>query len=205
MRAVFLDLDGTLTDPKPGITGAAAHALETLGLPVPDDLTWIIGPPLIDSFRRLGAPDPEKALGLYREVYAAGRMFENAVYPGIPQALAAMRAAGARLYLATAKPHVYATRITAHFGLDAYLDEQFGPELDGTRNDKAELLAWALARTGAEPGTCVMVGDRRQDFVAAAANGMRSVGVTWGYGSAEELALADRLCDAPADLPAAVG
>lgn len=204
VQAVFLDLDGTLTDPKPGILGSVAHALETLGQPVPDHLDWVIGPPLIDSFARLGVPDPEEALRHYREVFSAGKLLENAVYPGIPDALEAIRAAGARLYLATAKPHVYATRITAHFGLDAFLAAQFGPELDGTRNDKADLLAWALDRTGEDPARSVMVGDRIHDFTAAQANGMRCVAVTWGYGTETEHAEADRICAVPADLAAAV-
>jgi phosphoglycolate phosphatase len=202
MAAIFLDLDGTLTDPKPGITGAVRHALLTLGLPAPhpDDLTWTIGPPLIDSFRRLGAPDPEEALGLYRAHYNAGGLYDAVVFPGIPASLDMMHAAGHRLYLATAKPHAYARKITAHFGLASYMTAEFGPELDGNRNDKADLLAHALAETGEEAATAVMVGDRRHDVDAARANGMAAIAVAWGYGGADEHRAADLRLHRPEDL-----
>jgi phosphoglycolate phosphatase len=188
MAAIFLDLDGTLTDPKPGITGAVRHALLSLGLPAPeaDDLTWTIGPPLIDSFRRLGAPDPEVALAHYRAHYNAGGLYDAVVFPGILPSLDQMRAAGHRLYLATAKPHAYARKITAHFGIAPYLAAEFGPELDGTRNDKADLLAHALDVTGEDPATAVMVGDRHHDIDAARANGMAAIAVAWGYGADDE-------------------
>ena len=116
---VFLDLDGTLTDPKPGITGSIAHAMAKLGLPCPpaDELTFAIGPALLDTFARLGAPDPEQALEYYREVYATTGLLENRVYDGIPEVLTTLRAAGQTMHLATAKPHVYARQITAHFDL----------------------------------------------------------------------------------------
>jgi phosphoglycolate phosphatase len=200
---VFLDLDGTLTDPRPGITASVTHALRTLGLPAPDpdDLTWVIGPPLIDSFQRLGAPDPALALQHYRARFAETGLFENRVYDGVPAMLHGLRRTGHRLYLATAKPHVYATRITSHFALDQYLDHQFGPELDGTRNDKSRLLAHALRITGADPAHSVMVGDRHHDIDAARAMGIASIAVTWGYGTAPEHAGADAICDAVDRLP----
>lgn len=206
MTTVFLDLDGTLTDPKPGITRSAVYALEKLGVPSPpaDELTWMIGPALVWSFEKLGVPDPEAALAAYRERYTSVGLFENRVYDGIPQVLRDLRAAGHQLCLATAKPHAYARRITAHFGLADFMSHEFGPELDGTRNDKAELLAHALQVTGARPETSVMIGDRHHDLDAASANGMASIAVTWGYGGAEELSGATRTCHAVADLPKAV-
>lgn len=111
MTAIFLDLDGTLLDPKLGITAAGRQALISLGLhaPEPDDLTWTIGPPLLDSFRRLGAPDPGAALALYRAHYNAGGLYDAAVFPGILPSLAALQDAGHRLCIATAKPHAYAS------------------------------------------------------------------------------------------------
>lgn len=200
---VFLDLDGTLTDPKRGITQSVAHALNELGLPVPppDRLTWVIGPALLDSFAKLGTPDPERALAIYRGRYTDVGLFENHVYAGIPEALQALAKLGFTMYLATAKPHQYARRITAHFGLSGYFRHEYGPELDGTRNDKAELLAYALADTGIRAAQSVMVGDRIHDFVAARHVGMRSIGVSWGYGGAQELSQADAICTSPADLP----
>jgi len=206
MAAIFLDLDGTLVDPKPGITGSVQHALGELGLAVPtaDDLEWVIGPPLLDSFRRLGAADPNHALALYRARYSSGGMFDCAVYDGVPGILAELRAAGHRLFLATAKPHVYAKKITAHFGLAGYLEAEFGPELDGTRNDKGNLLAHACELLGLDPGSAVMIGDRDNDLNAARANAMAFIGVLWGYAAKGELSDADQLCKVPCDLPAAV-
>jgi len=199
MSAIFLDLDGTLTDPKPGITGAVIHALETLGLDSfsPDQLEWVIGPPLLDSFHKLGAPDPHQALALYRAHYTAGGMYDCTVYDGIHDALKTLAAAGHRLFLATAKPISYATMITAHFDLDPHMEQQFGPELDGTFNDKGDLLHHALGLTGIDPKDAVMVGDRLSDFTAATVNGMKSLGVTWGYGNKVELENADALCSSP--------
>ena len=202
MAAVFLDLDGTLTDPKPGITAAVRHALLSLGLPAPDPeaLTWTIGPPLIDSFIRLGAPDPQKALALYRAHYTAGGLFDASLFPGILPSLSAMRDDGHRLYIATAKPHAYARKVTAHFGIAAYMSGEFGPELDGTHNDKRDLLAHALEVTGERPAQAVMVGDRRHDIEAARANGMAAIAVEWGYGTPEEHADADLSLERPEEL-----
>jgi phosphoglycolate phosphatase len=202
VSAVFLDLDGTLTDSREGIIASVAHAMRCVGVALPQDdpLNWVIGPPLIDSFARLGAPDPQIALDHYRDRYTDQGLFENRVYDGVLAALEAMRDAGHHLYLATAKPHAYATRITAHFGLAAFMSDEFGPEMDGTRNNKADLLAHALAKTGIDPARAVMVGDRHHDFDAARAVNMPSIAVMWGYGSADELAQADHSCAAPGDL-----
>ncbi len=206
MRAVFLDLDGTLTDPKPGIVRSVLHALTTLGHDAPpdDDLSWVIGPALVDSFARLGVEDIDRALALYRACYSGGAMFEARLFEGIVPALASLQAAGCDLYLATAKPHEYARQVTAHFGLTPFFVHEFGPELDGTRNDKGELLAHALALTGLDPSTCVMVGDRHHDIDAARAVGMASIAVGWGYGRPGEHQLATALCAEPAALPEAI-
>jgi phosphoglycolate phosphatase len=199
MTAIFLDLDGTLVDPKRGITAAVRHALVSLGLhaPEPDDLTWTIGPPLLDSFRTLGAPDPDAALALYRKHYNAGGLYDATVFPGILASLAALRDAGHRLYIATAKPHAYARKITAHFGIAPFMTNEFGPELDGTRNDKADLLAHALEVTGEGAADAVMVGDRHHDIDAARANGMAAVAVAWGYGAVGEHSGAAARLDRP--------
>lgn len=206
MSTVFLDLDGTLTDPKPGITNCVNHALAQLGLPQrdPDALEWVIGPALLDSFTRLGADDPQAALDLYRERYSTIGLLENSLYDGVLETLKTLRKMGYVLHLATAKPHVYARKITAHFGLDQFLQEQFGPELDGTRNDKGELLAHALERLELDPADCLMVGDRHHDFDAARAVGMRSIGVEWGYGQPQEVQQADARCTRVSELTAIV-
>ena len=188
---VFLDLDGTLTDPKPGITRSIRHALHALGREAPDEdaLTWCIGPPLHESFKKLlgDAALATRALALYRERFSEIGLYENRVYDGVPEMLARLRNAGFRLCLATSKPHVFATRITAHFGLDKWLDQVFGSELDGTRADKTALLAHALARTAAVPERAVMLGDREHDIIGARNNGVAGIGALWGFGTRGEL------------------
>ncbi len=204
--AVFIDLDGTLTDPKPGITGCIQHALGKLGLPVPhaDELTWCIGPPMQESLRSLAGTDQggEMMLLHYRERYARVGLFENEVYPGIPEALMALRVAGPRLYLATSKPRVYAERILDHFNLAGYFDRIFGSELDGTNVHKADLLRFALSETGENPAKALMVGDREHDAIGARAHGLSPIGVLWGYGSREELVAAgvERMLEKPTQL-----
>ena len=191
IHTIFLDLDGTLTDPKPGITRSIQHALAALGHDVPseDALIWCIGPPLLQSFEKLlgNADLARSALALYRERFSETGLYENRIYDGVPEMLAQFRAAGFRLNLATSKPHVYASRITAHFGLDGWLDGVFGTELAGTHSDKTSLLAHALSQSGAVPDRAIMMGDREHDIIGARNNGLASVGALWGYGSDSEL------------------
>jgi phosphoglycolate phosphatase len=191
--AVLFDLDGTLTDPKPGITACIRHALTTLGRRAPpaDELLWCIGPPLVTTFATLLATDEPalvaRAVAVYRERFGAVGMFENAVYPGIHDAVAAVRAAGHATYVATSKPHVYAREIVAHFGLAPLFDDVYGSELDGTRVDKGELIAHALTTQGLDPARAVMIGDREHDAIGARRCGVRMIGVTYGYGTEAEL------------------
>jgi phosphoglycolate phosphatase len=208
-RTLLLDLDGTLTDPRPGIVGCIQHALGQVGLPVPDEkaLLGCIGPPLRQSLQALTG-DPALAdhcLTLYRERFARVGFAENAVYPGIPEALETLQSAGWRLVLATSKPLVYARRILEHFDLAPWIDAAYGAELDGRRSDKGELIAALLAAEALQPATCLMVGDRAHDVRGAAANGVLCVGVLYGYGSAAELSEAGAvaLIERPQDLPAA--
>lgn len=206
IRNVLLDLDGTLTDPALGITNCIAYALTCLGVaaPPPADLHFAIGPPLRGSFSTLlETTEPaniERAMVLYRERFSETGLFENSVYAGVPEMLATLKARDHRLLLATAKPHVYARRILAHFGLLAAFDGVYGSELDGKRQHKDALLAYLIESEGIDANDCVMVGDRHHDIDAARAIGCKTVGVTYGYGTAAELAHADRLCDSPAHI-----
>lgn len=207
-RALLFDLDGTLTDPREGITRSIAYALERMGIeaPVPEQLTFAIGPPLRRSLATLlGEPSPaavEHALALYRERFADVGLFENALYAGIGDALRSLTDRGATLYVATSKPRVYAERIVRHFGLEAHFAAIHGCELDGTREDKRELLAHLLPHHGVPPEEAAMIGDRGADMAAARHHGVRGVGVLWGYGTREELerAGAHALCERPAGL-----
>ena len=207
---ILFDLDGTLVDPKPGLIGSVQYALEQLGHPVPpaDELLWLIGPPFRVSFPKLlGSADRvEEAISHYRERYFNGGMYDAVVYDGMPDALAALQAAGHRLIVATSKPHHYARPIVEHFGLAAHFHAVHGPELDGTNDHKAELIAHILRHEGVRPETALMIGDREFDVTAAARNGLSAIGVTWGYGSTEELtgAGAATLCPSPAGLAEAV-
>ena len=192
MDAIYFDLDGTLTDPKPGITRSIRYALQKLDhptMPTEDELTWCIGPPLRASLARLlGAEDhADRALALYRERFSDIGLFENAVYDGISEVLTALNQSGRRLFVATSKPHVFATRIVEHFGLRHHFEHVFGSELDGTRVDKSDLLAYALKTSAVDPAKTLMIGDRSHDMVGAGKNGMKGIGVLYGYGSKDEL------------------
>ena len=206
MTAVFLDLDGTLMDSKPGILSSIHHAFHAVGRAdlTADDLTWMIGPPFQDSFVKLGLDDPDAAILAYREHYTGGGMFNAKMYDGVFHMMDSLRAAGARLYLATAKPHAYACKITAHFGIAEKMHREFGPELDGTRNWKGDLLAHALAETGEDPKSSVMVGDRHHDIAAAKEVGMASIAACWGYGMVEEWEGAAALAEEPGAIPGIV-
>jgi phosphoglycolate phosphatase len=203
---ILIDLDGTLVDPRPGLIGSVQYALEKLGHPVPpaDELLWLIGPPFRVSFPKLlGSADRvEEAIDHYRECYFGGAMYDATVYDGVPDAVAALQAAGHRLMVATSKPHHYARPIVEHFGLAAHFHAVHGPELNGTNDHKADLVAHILRHEGVDPETALMIGDREYDVTAATRNGLGAIGVTWGYGSAEELTAAGAaaLCHAPAGL-----
>ena len=190
---ILLDLDGTLTDPKIGITRSIAFALTQLNAPVPDEatLTDCIGPPLSHSFAKLlPQPSPHKieaAIAHYRTRFSTQGLFENRLYPGIHSAIAHLVQNGASLHLATSKPHVFARQILEHFKLANYFTSIHGSELDGTRAEKPELIAYLLKTEAIAPELAIMVGDRSYDILGATANNVAAVGVLWGYGSKAEL------------------
>ena len=202
---IYLDLDGTLTDPYVGITRCILHALDELGFPHPSDeyLHSCIGPPLYDTFPDLvGEELALKAIDLYRERFAEVGWRENEPYDGIHEALQSLADAGHTLFVATSKPHVHAKVIIEHFGMAPFVRHVYGCELDGTRANKVDLLEYALNEN---PGDVrrIMIGDRKHDLVGAIANGMDPIGVAWGYGSIDELekAGARAIAATPADLP----
>ncbi len=212
MITALFDLDGTLTDPREGITRSLAYALERMGVepPAPDDLVFAIGPPLRGSLARLlGTDSPEaveRALAHYRDRFAQIGLFENRPYDGIVEALDSLRDAGVRLFVATSKPTVYARRIVERFGLARHFAQVHGCELDGTREDKRDLLAHLLPHHGLDRRHAVMIGDRGADMRAARHHGVQALGALWGYGTAEELreAGAHALCEGPAGVRSAV-
>jgi phosphoglycolate phosphatase len=207
-EAVLFDLDGTLSDPFEGITRSLEHALLVLGAESPSrrELAGCIGPPLRVTFARLLQTDEaatiERAVGAYRERYFDVGMYENQLYDGVEEMLRALRGYGCRIFLATSKVRPAAVEILRHFALDGWFDGVYGSEMDGRFDDKGELIEHLLAGERVRPETAFMVGDRMHDVVAARRNGVRPVGVTYGYGSRRELtdAGAEILCDTPAEV-----
>ncbi len=192
-----------------GITSSIAYALKGLGLEPPpaEALTWCIGPPLLASLTELTNEElAPQALALYRERFSEQGLFENSLYPGIPELLGRLLADGHQLHVASSKPWVFVERILEHFALREHFTQVFGAELDGRLGDKAELLAHALDATGATAASSVMVGDRRFDVLGAKRNGLASIGVTYGYGSEAELvdAGADQLARMPGEIASAL-
>ncbi|MEO5714499.1 MAG: HAD family hydrolase [Luteolibacter sp.] len=189
---LLFDLDGTLTDSRPGIIASIQHSLAENGLPVPaaENLLWCIGPPILESFQKLVASAPElfeSTVRSYRERYGSIGLFENSVYPGIVETLEELRGLGHVLHVATSKATVYSKPIIDHFGLNKYFASVNGSELDGTRANKAELIAHILEREKIAATDAIMIGDREHDIIGAKANGVTSIGVLWGYGTGAEL------------------
>ncbi len=210
---LFFDLDGTLTDPAEGITNSVAHALARYGIEVTDRTTLypFVGPPLIETFMKEYAFTREQAVqgvGYFREYFNDRGIFENYVYPAIPEMLAAIASAGIPIILATSKPEPYAKQILEHFDLAKYFTFIGGSTMDETRTRKAEVIAYAMESIGlADPGRALMIGDRNYDIIGAVENHMDAAGVLWGYGSREENleAGAKYVFASPAELLAALG
>ncbi len=192
-QTVLFDLDGTLTDSGPGIAASVRFALAELGLPPLNDsiLRSFVGPPLADSFKEHCGLDDDgvrKAIAAYRRRFVDVGMFENSVYPGIPEVLKALADDGRRLAVATSKVAEFAITICDHFGLSHFFEAICGSDLAGTRVAKADMVADALAALGVSAGPdVVLVGDRSHDMVGARAVGIDFVGGGWGYGSTAEL------------------
>lgn len=190
---IFFDLDGTLTDPKEGITRCIQFALEEFDVEKPhaDQLTWCIGPPLRDSFSKiLETTDKDKikhAYTTYRKRFAVKGLYENRVYPDVHNSLNMIKKSGFRIFLATSKPEIYAKQILDHFDLSKYFNKAYGSNLNGSLTDKGELIAHILKTENLDPGKTVIVGDRVYDIAGGQKNGIMTAAVTYGYGSREEI------------------
>jgi phosphoglycolate phosphatase len=189
---ILFDLDGTLTDPREGITRSVQYALAKLGIDEPDltALEHFIGPPLLQCFMSTYALDEAtgwQAVNYYRERFRVTGLYENQVFDGVEALLAALVAQGRTLYVATSKPTVFAEEIARHFGFDRYFKRIYGSELDGTRTNKVELLAHVLESERLAPHSTLMIGDRKHDLIGARRNGLQAVAVGYGFGSREEL------------------
>ncbi len=205
---ILFDLDGTLSDSAPGITASVAYALEKFGFhEKAEDLGYFVGPPLFDTFREkfgLSAEDADIAIGYFRERFKAKGIFENAPYEGTEEMLKALYDAGKKLILATSKPEPFARQIIERYGFSEYFTFVGGACMDEkTRMKKDEVLSYCLSECGiTDVSECVMVGDRFHDVEGAAAFGIPTVGVLYGYGTKEELlgAGAFAVCESPSEL-----
>lgn len=190
---LFFDLDGTLTNPRLGITRCFQYALEHMQRRAwtSDALEQFIGPPLAESFGKVLETTDQSVIAqgvkLYRERFATTGLFENEVYPGIPETLTALQKAGFELLVVTLKPQFFGNQIIAHFTLDQYFRRIYGSELSGGRVNKSDLIRYVLQQENITAKDAVMIGDRSHDVLGAKANSVKSIGVLWGFGSRQEL------------------
>jgi len=190
---ILFDLDGTITDPKTGITKSVQYALESFDINVenPDDLTNFIGPPIRQSFKSFYGFDDtgvEKAVEKFRERYLAKGIYENIMYTGIDTMLKKLIDDGKTLIIATSKPTAQAKIVLSHFCLYKYFTYVSGAEMNGDRSDKSEVIQYALEQTNIKDlSRCIMIGDRKHDIIGAKTAGIKSIGVLYGYGDHNEL------------------
>lgn len=189
-KAIFFDLDGTLTDSGEGIMNCAELALRHFGLPVPsrEEMRVFVGPPLDQTFIKFGVPaeKAQEAIEVFRSRYRTVGKFENFPYPGIREALQTLKEQGHRLFVATSKPEVLANEVLGHFELTEFFEQIAGATLDGSRSHKADVITYLLSLTG-DVGQTIMVGDTAFDVIGAAAHGIPTIGVAWGYGEVADM------------------
>jgi phosphoglycolate phosphatase len=209
-RAVLLDLDGTLSDSRPGIAGCFRYMLAELGHDPAKagDLTWAVGPPIAVSIARLlagyGDTRVDEGVAVYRARYSSVAIYDCTVYAGVVEMLDAIRDAEWVMCIATSKRRDFADRVIDYLGLRGYVRAVYGAEPGGGLDHKEDLLAHILGREGFSPDRAVMLGDRLHDIDAARANHLRSIGAAWGYGGRAELeaAGADAIAETPDAVPA---
>lgn len=208
---VLFDLDGTLSDSEPGIMNSLVWACEQEGFPRPSDteVRSAIGPPLEEALPAIGIPDDalQRVINTYRSRYVEIGAFENTLYDGILELLRDLSDLGLTLTVATAKPEQTAFPILDYFGITDRFEVAVGTTLTSERRTKAEVIDKVLRDAGlwGQPDLidrCIMIGDRYYDVTGAMKHGITCIGVTWGYGSPEELfgAGAVALADSPAEV-----
>lgn len=199
-KAIFFDLDGTLTESGEGITKSVQYALEKLGKPEEDldKLRVFIGPPLMEQFMKYADVDEteaRRAVEYYRERYAVKGIFENRPYDGVENLLRELKGRGYILAVASSKPEYYVTKILDYFNLSSYFEVVVGSEMNGARTSKTEVIEEALKRLNMSDRRkeVLMVGDKEHDVLGARTAGLDCVAVGYGYGTKEELTAAQPL------------
>ncbi|WP_042159469.1 HAD family hydrolase [Paenibacillus gorillae] len=196
IKTVLFDLDGTLTDPKLGITSGVQYALSKFDIHVDnlDLLEPFIGPPLTETFQELyGLSEEQSQQGIayYREYFADRGMYENELYPGMHELLGGLKERGVIVCMATSKPTFFAEKIADYFEISRYFDFVGGSNLDNTRTDKGEVIQHVLETQGIDPSDTIMIGDRKHDVIGARKNSIPTIAVGYGYGKDEELRLSE--------------
>jgi len=205
---LIFDLDGTLTDSRPGILQCINAAMQSVGaeVPVNDDLSWCIGPPMREVMARLLASNDEQrveqAYFAYLENFPRYGIAGNRPYDGIPEMLRRLHAAGITCFIATSKLTANAERVLSAFELRKYFETVVGSDAAGTLTDKAEMIRAILERAQTHRAACAIVGDREHDIRAGQANSIFTIGAGWGYGTLDELRMAgaDLIYNSPAEL-----
>lgn len=189
-KTILFDLDGTLTDSGEGIINCAILALEHFGLPIPsrEEMRVFVGPPLHESFINHGVPADrtEEAIKVYRSRYLPIGAYENTPYPGVRELLETLKAEGHTLCVATSKPEAMSIKILEHFDLAKYFDMICGATMDSSRSSKEDVIAYLLERNG-RADDMIMVGDTKFDVLGAKHHGIKTIGVSWGYGEVSEM------------------
>ena len=192
MEYIFMDLDGTITNPKIGITKSIQYSLNSFGIKEENlnNLTRHIGPPLIDTFREYYGFDESKtklAVIKFKERFEEVGWCENEVYEGMEETLKAFQRAGKILIVATSKPEYMAKKILDHFNLSQYFTDICGSERDGSRSKKHEVIQYAIDRNEIKnKDDIIMVGDRNYDILGPKRLGIKSIGVLYGFGCLQE-------------------
>jgi len=194
-KYILFDLDGTLTDPKVGITKSMQYALKRYDI-IEEDLNrleGIIGPPLGDSFKdmyQFSEDEIPKAIEIFREYFSEKGIYENTIYTGIKELLEWLKSEGKIIAVATSKPTNFAVKVLKHFDIDRYFDCIIGSNMDGSRAEKVDIINMVIKTLDIDKlDEVIMVGDRKYDIIGANAVGIDSIGVLYGYGSASEFEL----------------
>jgi phosphoglycolate phosphatase len=189
-KTILFDLDGTIIDPGMGIIKSYCSALDTLGHgdKITENMNWIIGPPLRKSFASILPPELiETAVAKYREIHAISGLNDAIIYDGIKETIFELKQNGFQLFVCTAKNVPFARTNIEYFGLSDFFDEIYGSHLDGTFDDKADLIAHIVETQNLDIKSTIMIGDREHDIIAALKNNIDAIGVLWGYGTRAEL------------------